>query len=710
MNYREPISVTHPQVAKEWDYEKNGELTPLCVTKGQTKKVWWRCIGGHSYEARIDHRCSMNSGCPYCAGKKVLQGVNDLKTLFPQYAEEWDYSNNDNPPENYASKSNKTVSWLCPICKRSYSKKISDRTIKGLNCPSCFKESQTSFQEQTILFYVSKVAKAENRIKIHGYETDIYLPKFNIGIEYNGEYFHENKSEHDKIKRLALAETGVRLITLECTRERKLINDTISLKTNYKSNPSTSEFEWGLSELFKLLDLELPDVDIERDRQEIYSLYVKSVKDNNLVNKAPDIAEEWDNELNKGLCPEAFSIGSSKKVWWKCKKCGNSYETPISRRTSGQKSGCPYCANKSIIVGFNDLATTNPELAKEWDDEKNGSLTPQEVAYGSSKKVWWKCELGHSWEAAIYSRKECGCPVCTNRQVLKGFNDLATIHPELSKIWNHSKNEKSPAEYTSNSNHSVWWKCDKCGHEWKAMIYSITCGGRCPKCATHNRTIQRQNTILAKKGSLAETNPKLAREWDYDKNGDLTPNDVTAGSDKKVWWRCEKNHSWQAVISSRKRNGCPICGEVSSRIEQQKTRLRKSGTLAECRPDLVAEWDHDKNGTLTPDKVTPGSTKRVWWKCKHGHSWEAVIYSRKKAGCPICSGRKAQKGYNDLTVATPHVLDIWNYERNDKGPEYYTKGSHKKVWWKCNKCSHEWEAEVKSVVSGTRCPYCAGRK
>ena len=47
--------------------------------------------------------------------------------------------------------------------------------------------------------------------------------------------------------------------------------------------------------------------------------------------------------------------------------------------------------------------------------------------------------------------------------------------------------------------------------------------------------------------------PELIKEWNYGKNGDLKPKDVTFGSERKVWWICSKGHEWQAQVGNRVR-------------------------------------------------------------------------------------------------------------------------------------------------------------
>ena len=177
------ITITHPLIAREWDYKKNKPLLPTDVTKGQTDNVYWICPMGHSYDARIDHRCSMKSGCRYCAHKAPYLGETDLKTVYPEIAEEWDYDHNPDRPEDYLPISNKKKKWICPICHQSYERRIDERTLGKMGCRHCTNpgERSTSQQEQAFVFYFSMVTTVQNREKVSGYEVDIYLPKMHTG-------------------------------------------------------------------------------------------------------------------------------------------------------------------------------------------------------------------------------------------------------------------------------------------------------------------------------------------------------------------------------------------------------------------------------------------------------------------------------------------------------------------------------------------------
>ena len=182
---------------------------------------------------------------------------------------------------------------------------------------------------------------------------------------------------------------------------------------------------------------------------------------------------------------------------------------------------------------------------------------------GSRRKVWWQCAKGHVWQAAIASRAVdgAGCPVCAGKQVAAGENDLATLFPHLAQQWDRARNgAMTPETVSPYSNRKAWWVC-ALGHRWQAAVSARAGGSDCPYCAGRK--------VLAGFNDLATKDPTVAAEWDPTLNGGLTPQMVTAGSHKKVWWRCSENHVWKAVVYARtgaKHCGCPVCaGKVSRR-------------------------------------------------------------------------------------------------------------------------------------------------
>lgn len=423
---------------------------------------------------------------------------------------------------------------------------------------------------------------------------------------------------------------------------------------------------------------------------------------NDLTTTNPELMEEWLWEENEkaGLDPTKLSYGSSQKAWWKCKKCGNTWEAFISNRTRIH-SGCPYCANLRVKKGFNDLATLRPDLAKEWYQEKNGDLTPDAVVECYAKKVWWKCgTCGNIWETTPNARKRRGCPYCCNHVKIAGFNDFESQFPDLVKEWDFEKNKKLPSQYAAGSDSKVWWKCEK-GHSWKAQINSRVKGNDCPYCGNKK--------VLIGFNDLFSVKPELQEDWDFEKNKGLSPYEVTTGTTKKAWWICKDcGFSWEASIYTRANGyGCPECGRKKSSVSRLKTMAIKN-PLFEQYPELLKEWDFEKNNIDI--LLLPASSNRyAWWKCEKGHSFRQMINTRtkNKAGCPYCHGQKVLTGINDLQTLNSALAAEWDYEKNNPlTPSDVFSHASKKVWWKCPVCGNSWKAKIHNRANGRGCPAC----
>lgn len=342
------------------------------------------------------------------------------------------------------------------------------------------------------------------------------------------------------------------------------------------------------------------------------------------------LLDQWDSKRNSKLTPQSISYGSKKKVWWQCDH-GHFWEAVVHTR-SGNHSECPYCTRKRVWPGTG-LNATHPELAAQWHPTKNRPLTPEQVLAGSHKSVWWVCEKGHEWKAIVKSRAAgCGCPICCNKTIIPGINDLATTHPELAQQWHPVKNGLLlPTDVVSGTTRIVWWKCPK-GHEWMAGICSRVNGTGCPVCSG--------KVVISGENDLASYSPHIAEQWASEKNGPLTPAQVSAFSNRRVWWHCELGHEWRASVAARTNGGssCPYCAG--------RKVLSGFNDLETLYPQIAEQWHPTLNGRLTPDQVTSCSHKKVWWKCREDHVWAAVIYSRTslQTGCPVCAGTvKASK-------------------------------------------------------------------
>ena len=250
---------------------------------------------------------------------------------------------------------------------------------------------------------------------------------------------------------------------------------------------------------------------------------------------------------------------SNQLVWWQCKTCPeHEWRAKVLNRTSANKTGCPFCTGRKVSR-TNSLKAKFPELARQWHPARNGKLRPQDVTAGSKKKVWWRCPIDsrHEWEVDVCARSSLGtgCPYCAGSRV-DDTNSLGTLFPELAKEWHTKNGMLTPADVTAGSKKMVWWLCAKDKrHEWQTTPGARTSRGNgCPFCVGQK---------VSETNSLSALFPKLAKEWHPEKNGSLTPADVTAGTGKKAWWRCSKdrNHEWEARVRTRSGNGsgCPIC-------------------------------------------------------------------------------------------------------------------------------------------------------
>lgn len=401
---------------------------------------------------------------------------------------------------------------------------------------------------------------------------------------------------------------------------------------------------------------------------------------------SPEVLSEWDNDKNS-FKPEDISKGSLIKTYWNCSYCEYSWGTAARNRYNG--SGCPICSR----LKNGDLTKTNPELLKEWAAE-NGN--PKHYGPGHVGIVKWNCQkCSNQWEASIpYRIKGATCPYCRGDKPIKGVNDFKTLYPELLKEFDFKKNNFKPEEITAKCSKKAWWICEL-GHSYCSPVRQrIKQKTKCPIC-TGKQVLQGFN-------DLETLYPEVAVEWDYSKNK-LKPSEITKTSSKKVWWKCEKGHSWKTSVAHRtsSKSNCQKC------YFEGKKNAKKEDSFGTKFPNLIKEWDYKKNN-VDPYKIFPSHQEKVWWKGSCGHSWEQTIKARRmyqSKPCPICAGRDVLVGFNDVSTTYPEISKEWS-EKNELTPIEVTKGYDQKVLWKCKK-GHEWIASVASrTFYNSRCPQC----
>lgn len=339
------FAAVHPELVSEWS-EKNLPLTPDKITFGSNKIYWWKGQCDHEWQASAKSR-SAGEKCPICSGARAVEGINDLATLRPELAKQWSRKNGKFKPTMVTVASHKKVIWKCSK-GHEWSAPVKSRTINGTGCPYC-----------------------SHNLVLEGYnDLQTVFPRV-------AEEWSDRNKPLLPTQVTAFANRKVWWKCKECGNEWYTL---ISTRSGGSKCPYCSGYT-----LLKGF--------------------------NDFAARYPDLAEEW-SDRNLPLTPDMVNEKSRKNVWWKCKTCGYEWKSLVKSRIKG--TVCPVCAERAVLKGYNDLATTDRDLLKEWDYEMNRTIHPTEVSRKSMKIVWWKCSHGHSWRAKITDRtlEGKGCAVC----------------------------------------------------------------------------------------------------------------------------------------------------------------------------------------------------------------------------------------------------------------------------------------------------------
>lgn len=668
------LAEVNPKLAREWHPTKNSGIKATDVSPGSGLKAWWKCPRGedHEWQAAVYSRVS-GTGCPCCSGRLAVPS-NCLATVNPALASEWHPSKNGTlNPTNVTTGYSKKVWWKCPLGKDHEWKQSVSRRDSGLGCAVC--EGKVVVPSTSLLLNNPEVA-------------DQWHPELNGSLSPA----HVTPSSGKKVWwRCAKGPDHIWKTSVYNRAKGSgcpACEGSLAVRSNClaKTHPNLAS-EWhptmnnGLSAedvvagSHKKIWWKCPKGD-----DHVWKAQIKSrsngkgcpacsgqlaVPSNCLATTHPELEAEWHPTRNENLTPKNVVAGSGKKVWWKC-SVGDDHEwqqTIVNRRNG---SGCPCCSGHKVVPSTS-LAMTHPQLATEWHPTKNRSLTPHDVHDGSKLKAWWKCPKGddHVWEARIYSRAAGnGCPVCSNRKVVPS-NSLQTVNPQLASQWHPTLNKKlTPSTVTAQSQKHVWWKCPVAhDHIWKAPIHRRNGGVGCPMCAGH---------ITVKSNCLSTTHPEVAAQWHPNKNAPIKPSDVTFGSQKNIWWQCDKgdDHIWRTTVGSRTSGmGCPACsGQMAVR----------DNCLAVLNPKLATEWHPTLNSGITPYDVTTKSGIDVWWQClvAEDHIWRTNIAARSNGtGCPYCT--LTPQSRQELTI-TFELLKFFK-DINPRGFKTRVKGKLKSI-------------------------------
>lgn len=387
---------------------------------------------------------------------------------------------------------------------------------------------------------------------------------------------------------------------------------------------------------------------------------------NDMATRYPQLAEQV-----VGVDPTTVTAGTGQSFLWRCPRHDAPFRQTIGSRLRGE--GCGICRGRQVVAGVNDLATTHPDLAAQLLD-----VDPTTV-YGGGVKVYrWRCPNHEEpFEQSMGSRiRGYGCGICAGKQVLAGYNDLATTHPHLAAELVGT----DPTTVRATTVTMLLWRCPNHEEPFPMTGFNRVKGLNCSYC--------RGLRVKAGVNDMATTHPQLAAELVGD------PTTVLAGTNRTLLWRCP-NHQEPFPSSGVARVNGAGCGYCDG-----KRLLVGFNDLATRRPDLAAELVGD------PTSVISGTRKVLTWRCSLGHEYEMNADARVSAGrgCPYCANSKALAGFNDLATKFPAI----GRELRDVDPATVLFGTTKVMWWRCAKCGGEWRA---SVVNRTDkksgCPSCS---
>lgn len=540
----------YPHLHVEWHIERNQLILKTNSKLTSNSKVWWLCKKNHTFNATISNR-KMGKGCPYCAGQKVCLD-NCLMTINPDLANEWHPTKNgDFTPYDVTAGSNRKVWWMCRE-GHEYEAFVRTRN-QGSGCGICSNKRRGK-----------RVVRDDNRLSLlyphlanewHPTKNEQLLPN---DVSYGSDKVvwwmcnrgHEYKSPISQRTRgngCAKCNAG-----LHTSFAEQAINYYLSLAIPVINN-------------YKPEALNGMEIDV----------YIPSLK----------MGIEYNGGFFHSIL-DRHNVDVLKEA--KLKALGIKLIKIIELRNDEQLS------QKQTIEGSQYIHKYRSHYSKEYFNSLDYCIKKILKSISNLTSRLDKVDIDSKRDRLIIFKK---------MQLRSVKKSLAVKRPDLLSEWNFEMNEKILPEFVSyGSALKVWWTCSE-GHNYEMPVAKRTSrNSQCPIC---------NGTIVTNDTSLYSLFPKIAKEWNEEKNS-ITVNSVRPGSNIKVWWKCEKGHEWEAIISSRtsKNTKCPYC---IGRLATPETCLQAT------HPHIAANWDYSQNGNITPNDVLRGSGKKYWWKCPKGH-------------------------------------------------------------------------------------------
>lgn len=692
------FATLEPEYAKDYDETLNGNTASDVLINN--RPAYFKCNQGHSFVRNIVQHVALKGVCPVCNGYLLQTGVNDLATVYPQAAELWDYEKNDNTPDKVLATLGARYHY---ICKEGHHFKctLGDLVKNDYKCPVCTGD-RVDPQTTSILAVNPELAKEFSEANdvtadfvSYNTERKVYWTCQTCGGDYlypvNKRQIGDNSCPYCNHVRL---KTGINDLTITNPELAKEWASTNTKQANEVGEWQSYVGYWLCPDCGTVYPCEVRNRSVGDDSCPVCAN--KQVKKgfNDLATLDPELADMLSPNCERKA--DEILRTCSYEALWTCPECAGEYRRPVKTKAH-DNSDCPYCNGRKVLTGYNDLATTNPELIPQYSSLNERPATMVRKDWRATA-IWECSDCHYVYEKELRTKTpgNSDCPICSKRIAVEGWNSLQDEYPDLPFIWS-DKNEKKTTDVTSQSSYKAIWVCPTCKHEFKAEVRRVVAGEiECPVC-TGKVAIEGYN-------SFADEHPDIPYIWS-EKN-DKLPTEVTSISSYDAIWycpTCKQEFRREVRRMASGSDKCPICtGRVA---------IEGYNSLLDEHPEIPFVWS-EKNDKQITDVTSQSYYNAIWYcpKCKHEFKREVIEMVEGTKECPICTGKVAIAGYNSFADEHPELVPLWSINNDKKPTEVLSTGSYRALWV-CPTCGDEYYGQVRDMVSGAvDCPVCNGRK
>ena len=561
-----------------------------------SKEIYWKCKNGHTFKEKVNVMYRRKHKCFYCTCRQVWPGENDLQTLYPELAKEYDVEKNRITPDKISPKDADTYWWTCENNHPSFPQSVEHRVSRKTVCPYCTGKKVISGQTDLETLFPD-IAREWDVEKNNG-----ILPRNVSPYTYNSYWWNCPKG-HSYKKKVILR-----------TKYHKPVDCTKCVKAHSTSFPEQAIFYYAKKCFPEAINRYRAPFDNGMELDIYIPAYRMGIEYDGIAfhNDEEQHKREYKKYLAcKQLGIRLVRIKESENTW--NDTADDIFYVRKKQNDRDLQAFLMFMFGSLFVLSAHTFTAENSREA--FLNRYYGFPTDFDVSRDRPEILEYLVDVEHSF---------------------------GVQYPELARLWCKEENGSlTPFMFTSGSNYQATWKCPLCSSTWKSPICSIVSRKVkfCKACSMRENGKTLTKVKTAKHGSLADRSDILLRQWDYEANGNLSPYEIPLNYTFPVSWKCDKcGYQWSLSPNSRVRAGsiadCPHCtGRVA---------MPGVDDLETLYPDVAKDWDYEKNNGVLPSQIKPYSNKKYYWHCPTcGKSYPAYPGNRiKGCGCSDCKGAK----------------------------------------------------------------------